>query len=125
MHYQLGRPQGKLVECSRGEIFDVIVDVRRGSPTFGKWEAVLLSEKNHRQIYIPPGFAHGFYVLSEEADFSYLCTDYYAPEEERGIRWDDFDLAVDWPEGERIISAKDREYPFLKDMQGDLPVYSQ
>lgn len=123
MHYQLGRPQGKLVEVVRGEIFDVAVDVRRGSPTFGEWEGISLSEKNFRQLYIPPGFAHGFYVLSDTAVFSYLCTDYYAPEEERGIRWDDPDLDIEWPEGERIISPRDQSLPLMKDMQKDLPRY--
>jgi dTDP-4-dehydrorhamnose 3,5-epimerase len=123
LHYQLGRPQGKLVEVVRGEVFDVAVDIRRGSPTFGEWRGFTLSDGNHLQLYIPEGFAHGFCVLSETADFAYLCTDYYAPEEERGIRWDDPDLAIIWPEGAPTVSEKDRAYPFLKDMEADLPLF--
>ena len=125
LHYQLGRPQGKLVQVVTGEVFDVAVDIRRGSPTFGQWRGYTLSEENHLQLYIPPGYAHGFCVLSESADFSYLCTDYYAPGEERGVRWDDPDLAVAWPEGEKVVSEKDAAYPFLRDMEADLPVYGQ
>ncbi len=121
LHYQLGRPQAKLVQVLRGEVFDIAVGLRRGSPTFGRWEGITLSSANHRQLFVPEGFAHGYCVLSNDADFAYQCTDYYAPEEERGIRWDDPDIGIDWPEGERIVSAKDQALPFLRDMPGDLP----
>lgn len=97
LHYQIQQPQGKLVSVSRGLIFDVAVDLRRSSSTFGKWVGEYLSDENHRSMWVPPGFAHGFLVLSESADFSYKCTDFYAPQFERSIRWDDLDLAIDWP----------------------------
>ncbi len=112
LHYQIQNPQGKLVQVVRGAVFDVAVDLRRSSPSFGKWVSFELSEENHRILWIPPGFAHGFYVLSPEADFLYKCTDYYHPESERTIDWDDPDLAIDWPlpSGERpLLSAKDRQ----------------
>jgi dTDP-4-dehydrorhamnose 3,5-epimerase len=101
--------QGKLVWCSAGEIFDVAVDLRRGSPTYGRWAAATLSEKDHRQLWIPPGCAHGFYVLSEIADVVYKCTAPYAPAHERVIRWDDPDLAIAWPlaGGAPVVSPKD------------------
>ncbi len=121
LHYQLGRPQAKLVQVMQGTVFDVAVDLRASSPTFGHWEGVTLSSRSHLQIYIPEGFAHGYYVLTDSADFAYQCTDYYAPEEERGIRWDDPDIGIAWPEGERIVSAKDRDLPYLRDMPGELP----
>lgn len=97
LHYQIRQPQGKLVRVAKGAVFDVAVDVRRASPTFGRWVGVELSEDNQRQLWVPPGFAHGFVVLSEVADFLYKTTDYYAPEHERAIRWDDVDLGIDWP----------------------------
>ena len=123
LHYQLGRPQGKLVWVLQGEVFDVAVDIRRGSPTFGRWVSATLSSADHRQLYVPEGFAHGFCVLSETALFTYKCTDYYAPEEERGIRWDDPALGIDWPVAEPIVSDKDRAYPALENVpEGDLPL---
>ena len=97
LHYQVRQPQGKLVRVVRGAVFDVAVDVRRSSTHFGKWVGVELSDKNHRQLWVPPGFAHGFLVLSESADFLYKTTDYYAPEHERCIAWNDAALAIDWP----------------------------
>ena len=97
LHYQLQQPQGKLVRVVRGAVFDVAVDLRRASPTFGKWVGTELTEDNHRQFWVPPGFAHGFLVLSESADFLYKATDYYAPEQERCIAWNDAELGVDWP----------------------------
>jgi dTDP-4-dehydrorhamnose 3,5-epimerase len=97
LHYQIRHPQGKLVRVVRGEVYDVAVDLRKSSPTFGKWVGVQLSESNHRILWVPPGFAHGFYVISESADFLYKCTDHYAPEHERIIRWDDPDLGIRWP----------------------------
>ncbi|MCX8087055.1 MAG: dTDP-4-dehydrorhamnose 3,5-epimerase [Rhodocyclaceae bacterium] len=108
LHYQIQQPQGKLVRVVKGAVFDVAVDLRRSSPTFGKWEGLILSEENQRMFWVPPGFAHGFLVLSDSADFLYKATDYYAPEHERTIRWDDPELAIDWPlEGEPILAAKD------------------
>ena len=109
LHYQIQQPQGKLVRVARGAVFDVAVDVRKSSSTFGKWVGVELSEDNHRQLWVPPGFAHGFLVLSETADFLYKTTDYYAPEFERCIRWDDPDLAITWPASDTApkLSAKD------------------
>ena len=109
LHYQLLQPQGKLVRVVRGSVFDVAVDIRKGSPTFGQWAGVELSEENHNQLWVPPGFAHGFIVLSDTADFLYKTTEYYAPQHERCIAWNDPALAIDWPE--RItpqLSAKDR-----------------
>ena len=124
LHYQLGQPQGKLVRVLRGEVFDVAVDIRKGSPTFARWKGFHLSEGNHHQLYIPEGFAHGFYVISDTADFAYFCTDYYSPEEERGIRWDDPDIAIKWPEGEKMISEKDQACPHLNDTLNELPTYT-
>jgi len=109
LHYQLPRPQGKLVRVVRGEVFDVAVDLRRGSPTCGRWVGERLSAENKRQLWIPEGFAHGFLVLSDEAEFLYKTTDYWAPEHERCIRWDDPGLAIDWPSAGTapLVSAKD------------------
>lgn len=111
LHYQLPpRAQGKLVRVVRGAVFDVAVDIRKGSPTFGQWVGALLTEDNHRQLWVPPGLAHGFLVLSESADFLYKTTDFYSPEHERCIRWDDPQLAIAWPSVEAAIqlSAKDQ-----------------
>ena len=110
LHFQLRYPQGKLVQVIRGEVFDVAVDIRHGSPTFGKWSGSLLSETNHRQLYVPPGFAHGFCVLSEIADFLYKCTDYYHPEDENGIAWNDPGIGIDWPIASPRLSDKDRRF---------------
>ena len=124
LHYQLKHSQGKLVYVLQGEVFDVAVDIRRGSPTFGRWVGELLSGDNHRQLYIPPGFAHGFCVLSEAAHFFYKCTDFYAPEDEYGLRWDDPALGIDWPVSEPLLSAKDRHYPTLSTVpQEHLPIF--
>ncbi len=111
LHYQVTQPQGKLVRAVRGEIFDVAVDLRRSSPRFGHWTGVRLSEENHRMLWIPAGFAHGFLVLSETADVLYKATDFYAPAGERSVLWDDSEIGVAWPlDGvEPILSAKDRE----------------
>jgi dTDP-4-dehydrorhamnose 3,5-epimerase len=97
LHYQLEKPQGKLVRVTRGEVFDVAVDMRESSPSFGKWVGAFLSEDNKQMLWVPPGFAHGFYVLSDEAEFQYKCTDYYNPGDEYCIRWDDHDVAIQWP----------------------------
>ncbi|NMG15095.1 dTDP-4-dehydrorhamnose 3,5-epimerase [Aromatoleum bremense] len=109
LHYQIRQPQGKLVRVVRGAVFDVAVDLRRASPSFGRWAGVELSEDNHRQLWIPPGFAHGFVVLSESADFLYKTTDYYAPEHERCLLWNDPAVGVDWPLDAPLLSGKDRE----------------
>jgi dTDP-4-dehydrorhamnose 3,5-epimerase len=109
LHYQIEQPQGKLVRVVRGAVFDVAVDIRKGSPTFGKWVGTELSEDNHRQLWIPPGFAHGFLVLSASADFLYKTTSYYAPQHERCIAWDDPDIGIAWPSGVApLLSAKDQ-----------------
>jgi len=109
LHYQLQQPQGKLVRVACGEVFDVAVDLRRSSPFFGRWTAVTLSADNQRMLWIPPGFAHGFLVLSEVADFLYKTTDYYAPEHERCIAWNDPVINIEWPlDGEPALSTKDR-----------------
>jgi dTDP-4-dehydrorhamnose 3,5-epimerase len=108
LHYQIKQPQGKLVRVARGSVFDVAVDIRRSSPTFGKWVGVELSEENHKQLWVPEGFAHAFVVLSDTADFLYKTTDFYAPAHERCILWDDADLAIQWPAGlQPLLSAKD------------------
>jgi dTDP-4-dehydrorhamnose 3,5-epimerase len=109
LHYQIRQPQGKLVRVVRGSVFDVTVDLRRSSPTFGRWVGVELSEDNHRQLWVPPGFAHGFLVTSESADFLYKTTDYYAPEHERCIAWDEPTIGIEWPiESMPQLSVKDR-----------------
>ena len=112
LHYQIKNPQGKLVRVSQGEVFDVAVDMRQSSPQFGHWAGVLLSESNKRQLWVPPGFAHGFYVVSPSADFQYKCTDYYAPEYERSLLWNDAHVGVEWPIGDGltpVLAAKDAE----------------
>ena len=125
LHYQWPRSQGKLVSVLEGEVYDVAVDIRRGSPNFGRWEAVILSADNRRQLWIPEGFAHGFAVLSEHAVFNYLCTDVYVKEADAGVRWNDGDIGVDWPVSDPLLSAKDEKAPFLADISGDrLPVYT-
>lgn len=119
LHYQLQQPQGKLVRVTRGEVFDVAVDLRRHSTTFRHWVGVHLSAENHYQLWVPPGFAHGFYVVSEQAEFLYKCSGhYYAPSDERAIRWDDPTLAIDWPlvaGAEPLLSAKDRTALWLEE----------
>lgn len=119
LHYQVKQAQGKLVRVVRGSVYDVAVDVRRSSPTFGEWTGAVLSEENHRQLWIPAGFAHGFLVLSEYADFLYKTTDYYAPEHERCIAWDDPELGIAWPFAEHgiaapVLSAKDQQGASLR-----------
>lgn len=114
LHFQKKYPQAKLVRVLKGEVFDVAVDLRKGSGTYGKWVGVLLSEENHRQFMIPRGFAHGFIVLSEHAEFAYKCDDKYHPEDEGGILWNDPDVNIEWPEvGDIILSEKDRKNPTL------------
>lgn len=124
LHYQHPQPQGKLVQVLQGEVFDVALDIRVGSPTFGQWVAATLSGENHQQIYIPEGFAHGFCVTSETALFAYKCTDYYNPATEAGVQWDDPDLAIPWPVEGPAISEKDRAHPPLREVpEHRLPVY--
>ncbi len=120
LHYQIRQPQGKLVRVVRGQVFDVAVDIRRSSPTFGQWVGVELTEDNYRQLWVPSGFAHGFYVLSDTADFLYKTTDYYFPDLERSLLWNDPAIAVSWPiqaDVSPIISAKDKIAPKLADAE--------
>ncbi len=118
LHYQIRQPQGKLVRVTSGEVFDVAVDLRRSSSTFGDWVGVQLSETNRRMFWVPPGFAHGFLVLSERADFLYKATDFYAPEHERTIRWNDPDIGIVWPQIERpTLSQKDAEAVVLREAE--------
>jgi dTDP-4-dehydrorhamnose 3,5-epimerase len=124
LHYQRQHSQGKLVWVTRGTVFDVAVDIRRGSPTFGRWVGVTLSEDNHCQLYIPPGFAHGFCVLSNTADFLYKCTDFYIPADEGGVLWCDPDIGITWPVAAPLLSEKDQCYSRLAEVPLEhLPVY--
>ena len=128
LHYQMTQTQGKLVRVAAGSVFDVVVDVRSSSPTFGQWYGTELNEDNIKMIYVPPGFAHGFVVLSKTADFIYKCTDYYHPESEQGIAWDDPDLNIDWSIAEIAekisLSDKDKQNVKLKDQPAEkLPAY--
>ena len=116
MHFQRNYPQGKIVKASRGEILDVIVDLRKDSSTYGSWESFKLSEQNKLQVWIPPGFAHGFLVMSDSADFEYKCTEYYHPEDEHCLIWNDPEVAIDWPIDDPILSEKDKQGLFLKDL---------
>jgi dTDP-4-dehydrorhamnose 3,5-epimerase len=116
LHFQRRFPQGKLVSVSRGAVFDVAVDIRKGSPTFGRWYGAELTEENQRQLWIAPGLAHGYCVLSDIADFSYKCTEFYHPEDEGSIRWDDPDLAISWPALDIVLSAKDKAAPLFRDV---------
>jgi dTDP-4-dehydrorhamnose 3,5-epimerase len=123
MHFQLGAGVAKLVRCSRGRILDVAIDLRRGSPTYGEWEGVVLDDESMRELYVPVGFAHGFCVLSDVADVIYKQTAYYDPQLERGIAWDDPDVGIEWPlpAAELIVSARDAEAPSLQDLAAELP----
>lgn len=125
LHFQNPRPQGKLVQVLQGEVFDVAVDIRRGSPHFGRWFGTVLSAENHLQMYVPEGFAHGFCVLSEAAMFVYKCTEYYEPAADCSLRWDDPDIGIDWPlDDAPELSAKDKDALLLRDFPQDrLPVY--
>ena len=120
LHYQIRRPQGKLVSVIDGEVFDVAADVDPDSGTFGRWVGVRLSGDNKRQLYVPPGYAHGFCVLSDAAYFTYKCTDYYAPELERGVRWDDPMLAIEWPVDEPLVNERDAGWPTLDEARREL-----
>lgn len=116
LHYQHPNEQGKLVGVTRGEVWDVAVDLRKSSPTFGKWFGIILNDQNHLQMYIPTGFAHGYCVLSDEAEFYYKCTDFYFPQEEHGLIWNDPSLKINWPVNNPIMSPKDQTYSLLKDI---------
>lgn len=120
LHFQKSRPQGKLVSVSLGSVFDVVVDIRPGSPTFGQWYGVELTQDNQWQLWVPPGMAHGFAVTSQVAHFHYKCTDYYCPEDEEGIRWNDPDLAVAWPVTQPLLSGKDNIAPSWREIQKTL-----
>ena len=124
LHYQKPQAQGKLVSVLEGEVYDVAVDIRRGSPNFGQWVGVVLNARSNRLFWVPEGFAHGFVVLSERAVFHYLCTATYSPDADRGVRWNDGRLAIDWPVGAPSRSGKDAALPFLDEIdQSDLPEY--
>lgn len=126
LHFQIKNPQAKLVQVISGEIFDVAVDIRTGSPRFGQWVGIHLSDKNNRQLFIPEGFAHGFCVLSDTALFSYKCSNLYAPDDESGILWSDSNLNIDWPVKNPIVSEKDSRYSTLSEVEMDrLPVWRQ
>lgn len=126
LHYQHPQPQAKLVQVVQGEIYDVAVDIRKNSPSFGQWVGVVLNEDNKQQLFIPEGFAHGFAVLSPTAVFTYKCSDYYAPGCEGGVAWNDPDLGIKWPIDDPILSDKDSNYPCLKDIMPDrLPDYGR
>jgi len=125
LHYQYPQAQAKLVQAISGEIFDVVVDIRQGSPSFGKWTGFRLSDENKRQVFVPEGFAHEFCALSEVAFVYYKCSDFYSPESEGGILWNDNDIGIEWPLIDPILSHKDRKYPRLRDVQpGRLPGYA-
>jgi dTDP-4-dehydrorhamnose 3,5-epimerase len=122
MHFQVGAGQAKLVRCARGTVLDVVVDLRRGSPTYGEWEAFELDDEGGRQLYCPVGFGHGFCVLSEVADLAYKCSSYYDAGIERGIAWDDPDIGIEWPsEIELTVSERDAAAPRLRDLADELP----
>ncbi len=116
LHFQKNKPQGKLVRVVKGKVYDVAVDIRKGSPTFGNWESIILSEENQFQFWIPPGFAHGFVALSKTVDFEYKCTDYYDPSDERSLLWNDPDLNIPWPIENPKLSDKDKNALLLADL---------
>jgi dTDP-4-dehydrorhamnose 3,5-epimerase len=121
LHFQLRYPQGKLVRVTQGSVFDVAIDIRRNSPTFGKWHGEILSAENKKQMYIPENFAHGFCVLSDSAEFLYKCTDFYVPGDEAGLIWNDPQLAIEWPINQPILSPKDAQLPKLSAILDLLP----
>lgn len=125
LHSQRTRPQGKLVRVLSGEIYDIAVDIRRGSPTFLKWVALTLTAESAQQVWVPPGFAHGFLTLSEEAHVEYKCTGFYDPADDLAVAWDDPDLAIDWPVRQPLLSERDRQAPRLRDVMGRLPRWGE
>ncbi|MEZ9176621.1 dTDP-4-dehydrorhamnose 3,5-epimerase [Vibrio kanaloae] len=120
LHFQKTKPQGKLVTVTSGVVFDVAVDLRPESKTFGQYESIILSDENNLQFYVPPGFAHGFAVISDTADFQYKCTDYYDPNDESGIAWDDSDINIDWPLNDPILSDKDMNQPSFSSLKSNI-----
>lgn len=124
LHFQVKQPQGKLIRVVRGEVFDVAVDIRMGSPRFKQWTSIVLSEENFRMLYVPPGFAHGFAVLSDVAEVEYKCTDFYNQPDESGIFWSDPDIGIRWPIETPLLSERDKKSLFLKDIHHLLPRYS-
>ena len=122
LHFQVNFPQAKLLRCLKGKVFDVAVDIRKNSPFYGKWVGEELSQENKYQLFIPEGFAHGYYVLSETAEITYKCSEVYHPEDEQGFRWDDQEIGIEWPETEPILSRKDQLLPFLKDFDEVLKI---
>ncbi len=120
LHYQLKYPQGKLVWVSKGKVLDVAVDIRQNSPTFGQYESAVLDDEDHTRFYIPPGFAHGYFVISDSAIFQYKCTEIYHPEDEYGIHWDDTDIGIAWGNGDKLVSEKDKILSNLKDINSKL-----
>ena len=125
LHFQRTKPQGKLVRVVRGEVYDVVVDIRENSSTFGKWEAFVLSEKNKTQLWVPPGFAHGFFVLSDIADFEYKCTDYYDPSDEESLLWNDPSINIHWPTEHPNLSYKDENAKLLSDIYHENTSFGQ
>jgi len=126
LHFQQPQSQGKLIQVLSGQVVDVVVDIRVGSPTYGQWHSEVLSESSHTQMYVPPGFAHGYCVTSEAALFSYKCTDFYNPATEHGIIWNDPDIGIEWPLAQPVLSAKDAVYPRLKDLRPEnLPQFGR
>ena len=123
LHFQLNRPQGKMVTVIRGQIYDVVVDIRRGSPTFASWVGVTLRDDEPRSVWVPPGYAHGFCVTSDIADVVYKCTDVYVPDDERGVHWADTRIGIEWPVDAPVLSAKDHGYAGLDEDRSDLPIY--
>lgn len=123
LHYQKKYPQGKLIRVIQGEVLDVVVDIRRGSPAYCKWISILISAENKKQVWIPGGLAHGFVVLSETAEFCYKVTDYYHPEDEAGIRWDDPQLRIEWQVPNPLLSEKDAQLPLLAEVEAELPLF--
>ena len=117
LHFQKTKPQGKLIQCLKGEIYDVIVDIDQDSSTYGKYVGVYLNDTNHKQVYVPPGYAHGFCVVSETVDISYKCTDFYYPEDEGGLIWNDPDVGIEWPVDDPKLSEKDTVHPTLKELK--------
>ena len=123
LHYQFRRPQAKLLRVVRGSVFDVVADIRRGSPTFGRWVGIELSAENKRQIFVPAGLAHGFCVTSDDAEVEYKCSDFYVPDDQHGVLWSDRTIGIAWPVREPILSHRDRAYPPLTVDRDDLPTY--
>ena len=122
LHFQMKYPQAKLLRCLKGKVFDVAVDLRKNSPYFGKWVGEELSEDNKFQLYIPEGFAHGYYVMAKTAEITYKCSEIYHPEDEQGVRWDDPEIGIHWPGNKPLLSNRDIQWPFLNELQEDINI---